>query len=135
MRHRMMALNQFATIDINRDANGFAWFRRATFNQLCSMDVSFAALLSVGDTQLTDFGPIMSGNVEQSAIPHLSSHFSVTRRLIEDDIDLIRPISRQHGFHDRLGFQTVVADELARRNFVSRNFASFQTAGESNVAG
>src|SRR5438552_19002879 len=89
MRHRMMALNQFATIDINRDANGFAWFRRATFNQLCSMDVSFAALLSVGDTQLTDFGAIMSGNVEQSAIPHLASHFSVTRRLIEDDIEFI----------------------------------------------
>src|SRR5438876_11262985 len=99
------------------------------------MNENVTAFLRINHAQLTDFGAIMSGNVEQSAIPHLSSHFSVTRRLIEDDIDLIRPISRQQGFHDRLGFQKIVAEKLCRRNFVSRNFASFQTAGESNVAG
>ena len=115
MRHRVVALNQFATIDINRDANSFAWFGRTTFNEPRSMDVSFATLLRVDDTKLTNFGAIMPGNVEQSTIANLSSHFRVTRRLIEDEIELIRFISRQHGFHDRLGLQKVVAEKFCRR--------------------
>src|SRR5438105_7599110 len=117
MRDRVMALNQFATIEVNRDPDGFAWFWRATFNQLCSMDVSFATLLRIDDTKLTDLGTIVSRDVEQSAIAHLSSHFWVTRRLIEDDIDFIRLLSGQHGLDNRFGLQEIIAEKSCGRTF------------------
>src|SRR5438067_11060994 len=112
MRHGVVALNQFTTTNINGDADGFAWFWRATSYQLRSVDISFATLLSIGDTQLTDFGTIVSGNVEQPTITNLSSHFSVARRLIENDIDFTCLISRQHSLDDRFGLQKLEAEKF-----------------------
>src|SRR5437588_12473103 len=88
------------------------------------MNVSFATLLSIGHTKLTDFGAIMPGNVEQSTIADLSPHFRVTRRLIEDDIDLIRLISRQHSFDDRFGLEKVVTKKFRQRTLQFSGFDS-----------
>src|ERR1700731_166538 len=110
MRHGVMALNQSASNDI-------ACFGRATFNELCSMNVSFAAFLSVDYPKLTDFGAVMPRNVEQSTIANLSSHFGVTRRLIEHHIDLVSPISRQHSFGNCFGLQKIVAEKFRWRTF------------------
>src|SRR5438477_11264712 len=88
------------------------------------MDVCFTTLLSIGDTQLTDFGAITPWHVDQSTIANLSSHFSVTRRPIEDDIDLIRPFSGQHGFDDRFGLQEIIAKKSCRRAFYFSCFDS-----------
>ena len=68
------------------------------------MDVRFAALLRVQNAKLTDFAAIMPRNVQQSTIAHLATHFGKASRLIEHHIDLVRLISRQHGFDNRFGF-------------------------------
>src|SRR5947207_2697401 len=81
------------------------------------MNISFATLLSIRNTELTDFGAIMSGNVKQATIANLSSHFSVTRGLIEDDIDFICLISRQHSFDNRFGLQKIEAAKFCRQAF------------------
>ena len=86
MRDGMMSLNQFTPISIHRDAHCLAWFWRATFHKRRTMNKNIAALLRVDHAQLTNFGPIMPRNVQQSPIPDLTAHLGVQRRAIDNDI-------------------------------------------------
>ena len=86
MSDGVMPLNQFAPISVYRDAYRFAWLRRAPLNNGRAMNKNVAALLGIDDTQLTNFGPIMSRNVEQSPIADLTAHLCVEWRPINNDI-------------------------------------------------
>ena len=52
------------------------------------MNKNVAALLRIDHAQLTDFGPIVSRHVQQSAIADLTAHLRIEGRPIENDIQL-----------------------------------------------
>src|SRR6266496_3105290 len=114
MGHRVMPLNRTASLDVDRNTNRFARFRSTTFCERRAVNEDIATLLSVYYTQLTDFCPIMPRNVEQTPIADLSPHFGVTRRLIENDIDLIRFLAWQHRFNNRFRLEKIVSKKFCR---------------------
>ena len=59
---------------------------RATLHKRRTMNKNIAALLRVDHAQLTNFGPIMPRNVQQSPIPDLTAHLGIQRRAIDNDI-------------------------------------------------
>jgi hypothetical protein len=61
---------------------------------------NIAALLRVDHTQLTNFRPIVSGNVKQSSVANLAAHLRVERRPIENDIHLVLFFAWQNGLND-----------------------------------
>ena len=79
-----------APVDIDGYANRFTRFRRAAFRQGRTMNKNITAFLRIGNTQLSQFGPIMAWHIEQSMIANLSAHFGVTGCPIENDIELAR---------------------------------------------
>src|ERR1043165_9276088 len=83
MRHRVMALNLFSSIDIDRDSYRFAGLGSATIGDRRAMNKNIAALLSVDDPKLPDFGPIVTRNMQHAVIANLSAHFGIERRSIE----------------------------------------------------
>jgi hypothetical protein len=86
VRHGVMPLNRFASIDIDRYTHCLSRFGRPAFHELRTMNKNIAALLRVDHAKLTNFGAIMSGHMQHSAIADLPAHLGVKRCLIENDI-------------------------------------------------
>ena len=107
-----MSLNQLPSIDIDRNAHPFARFRRAAIYDLGAMNEDIAAFLGVDDPKLAHFCPITSRNMEHSMIADLSAHFGIKGRLIENDGELFRLVSRQNILNNRLSFQKIVAKKF-----------------------
>ena len=111
-----MPFDRAAAIEINRNANSFAGFRRATFCERGTMDEDVAALLCVGYAKPSNFGAIMTGNVEQSLIADLSAHLGVARRAIENYVKFCRLLAGQHRFDHRLGLDKIVSKKFRWRD-------------------
>src|SRR6266487_4126450 len=116
MRHAVMSLNRFASINIDRYTYCLSRFGRPAFQELRTMDKNIATFLRVDHAKLTNFRAVMSRHMQQSAVADLSAHFSIKRRLIENDIYLFRFPSRQNGFNNRFRFQKVVSKKFRRRS-------------------
>src|SRR5690348_4240968 len=117
MRHRVMSLNQFSSIDIHRHAHSLAWFRGASFDQVRAMNKYIAALLRAEHAKLTNFSAVVTWNMQQSVVSDLSAHFGIKGRLIENDGDLFRLVSWQNTLNNRLSFQKIVAEKFCRLGF------------------
>src|SRR4029079_4691867 len=100
MRHGVMSLNQFASINIDGDAHRLTRFGRATIDYRCPMNKNVAALSGIDHSQLTDFSPIMPRNVKQSSISDLPAHLGIERRAIENNVYFVWLFARQHCFHN-----------------------------------
>ena len=79
------------------------------------MNEDIAALLRVDHAKLTNFRAVMSGNMEQSTVPDLATHFGVKRRLIENDVYLLRFLAGQNCFDNRFGLKKIVPEKFRRR--------------------
>ena len=54
------------------------------------MDENVFSLLCISYTQLADLRAIVPGHVQQARVADLTTHFSITRRLIKNDIEFRR---------------------------------------------
>src|SRR5262249_55032848 len=98
MRDGMVPLNRAASIRIYRDAHRFAWLRCTTLHKGRTMNKNITAFLRIDHPQLTDLCAVMPRNVKQSTISHLTAHFRVKGRAIENDVDLVAFFARQNCF-------------------------------------
>src|SRR6266567_2001115 len=81
------------------------------------MNENVAALLRIDDAQLTNFSPVVSRNVQQSTISHLTAHLGVERRAINNDIYFVRLFAEENGFNDCFRLEKVVTEKFRRRGF------------------
>ena len=114
MSHGVMPLDGIAPVGVDRHAHRFARFGRAPLRESCTVHKDITAFLRVLDPKLTDLGAVVSGNMKQSLIAHLSAHLGVTRSLIEHDVDFFGSLSRQNRLHHRLRLKKVMAEKPGR---------------------
>src|SRR5436190_20392223 len=81
------------------------------------MNKHIASLLCIDYTQLTNFGPIVSRNVQQSSISNLTAHLGVERRPINDDIEFVRLLARENRFNDYFCLQKIISKKFRRLGF------------------
>src|SRR5882724_7746011 len=81
------------------------------------MNKNVAALLSIDDAQLTNFGPIMAWDVHQSPVADLPAHLCVKGRSIENDINLILFFTWQNGLNDCLRLEKIISKKFSGLSF------------------
>src|SRR6266850_2333826 len=88
------------------------------------MNKNVAALLRVDHAQLTNFRPIVPGNMQQSSITDLPAHLRVEGRPIENDVHFAGLFAGQDPVDNRFRFEKIVPEEFRR---VDSELAFFNT--------
>ena len=85
----MMTLDIDASCRVYRHAYRLATSGARPSDELRAMNVNIPLLLRVQNLETTNLRPLMSRHVNQSRVPHLSTHLGVERRFVEDDIECL----------------------------------------------
>src|ERR1700730_15700762 len=117
MGNGVMSLDQSAPIRIHGNADRLARFRAAAFQQRRAMNEDLTPFLRISDSKLPDLGAIVSGNMQQTMVAHLSAHFGVAWRMVESDVWLVVVLSRQNSLHDCFRLKKIITEKSRRRGF------------------